>query len=112
MNNNEKVFCGNAKLFTYKGDQTGMEIKVTLAELRAMVKVAEERGWVREFPARGETQREITLKAWPKKEPTKHSTHYIELTEPYRKSEGTQTTETGYSIAASIDADDDDGLPF
>jgi len=108
MNEQPKVFCGNAKMFTFKGDQTGVEIKVTLNELTTMLEAAKERGWMREYPARGETQREVTLKAWPMREPTKYATHYLELTEPYRKTE--ETTGGGERKAARYAEDED--LPF
>lgn len=100
-----KVFCGNAKMFTFKTDQTGVEIKVTIDELQRMFAAAEERGWVREYSARGMMQREVTLKAWPMREPTKYATHYVELAEPYRRE--SSDAEQGVTTTK-----EDDELPF
>lgn len=112
MNNDQpKVYCGNAKVFTYKGDQIGVEIKMTINELRTMIREAEERGWTRQFSTRNGAEQELTLKAWPMKERSKYKTHYIELAEPYRKPESEATSaETGYSAIAQ--ATEDDELPF
>lgn len=114
--NDDRIFCGSGKAFTYKGNQQGFEIKLTIDQLHAVIKAAEQRGWIREYNSKSGVQREIKLVAYERKEPTKFETHYLQLSEPYRKEEQTETgqpsaAQSAYSAAAQLE-DDNDDLPF
>lgn len=112
--NDDRIFCGSGKVFTYKGNQQGFEIKFTIDQLRDAIKAAEERGWIREYNSKNGKQKEVKLVGYERKEPTPYETHYLQLAEPYRKEESTETasaTQSAYSVASQIE-DDNDGLPF
>lgn len=111
--NDDRIFCGSGKVFTYKGNQQGFEIKLTIDQLRDAIKAAEERGWIREYNSKNGVQKEIKLVAYERRESTKFETHYLQLSEPYRKEESNEPSaaQSAYSVATQIEGADDD-LPF